>query len=329
VSGRRSAADVADPLDARHLGPESLRRYLAALGLRPQKRLSQNFLADGEVLEAIVDAADVGRAAESGAGAARTVLEVGPGLGILTGALLAAGARVVAVEVDPRMVDELARRFAIPIADDQLRVVHDDILDRVVSDLVARPWDLVANLPYHITSPILHHVLADEPRPERFVLMVQREVGERIAAPPGGLSYLSIFVQYHADVAILRIVPATAFEPAPAVDSAVLVGRTRPRRLAPAAEEDLWRLVQAGFRERRKMLHNVLPRQLPWVGRARIAAAMADCGIDADRRPQTLSVEEWLALASAIGPLGQPGGEDPGPVDAGPDAGTADPPTSV
>ena len=165
------------------------------------------------------------------------------------------------------------------------------------------PWDLVANLPYHITSPTLHHVLGAEPRPERFVLMLQREVAERIAAPPGGLSYLSVFVQYHARVRVARIVPAEAFEPAPEVASAVLVGETRPRRLDPAAEEDLWRLVQAGFRERRKMLHNVLPRQLPAVERATLVAALDRVGIAPERRPQTLSVEDWLALAAALGPL--------------------------
>ena len=235
-----------DALDARHLGPELLRRYLAASGLRPNRRLSQNFLADGEVLEAIVAAADLGApigAAESKAPVGgrsqgpREVLEIGPGIGILTGALLAAGAEVVAVEVDPRMVEHLRRRFAHAIAAGRLRLVHDDILERTVDGLVGPRWDLVANLPYHITSPILHHVLGDEPRPGRLVLMLQREVAERIAAPPGGLSYLSVFVQYHADVSVLRIVPASAFEPAPEVDSAILVGgrdrdasRPTPRR---------------------------------------------------------------------------------------------------
>ena len=166
----------------------------------------------------------------------------------------------------------------------------------------------MANLPYHITSPVLHRVLEDEPRPERFVLMLQREVAERVAAPAGGKSYLSVFVQYHADVSVLRVVPARAFEPAPEVESAVLVGVTRPRRLDPVREQDLWRLVQAGFRERRKMLHNVLPRQLPAVGRARFVAALEAAGIADDRRPQTLSVEEWLTLAEAVGPLGAPAG---------------------
>jgi 16S rRNA (adenine1518-N6/adenine1519-N6)-dimethyltransferase len=213
-------------LDARHLGPESLRRYLAANGLRPIERFSQNFLADATVLEAIVAAAARDAPVPPGASKTRAgsdprqVLEIGPGIGILTGALLAAGAHVVAVEVDPRMVDHLRRRFADAIAAATLRLVHDDILERAVGDLVEPPGP-VANVPYHITSPILHHV-CDEPRPDHFVLMVQRQVAERIASPPGGMSYLSVFVQYHADVSILQVVPAPACEPAPEVDSRCL-----------------------------------------------------------------------------------------------------------
>jgi 16S rRNA (adenine1518-N6/adenine1519-N6)-dimethyltransferase len=146
-------------------------------------------------------------------------------------------------------------------------------------------------------------VLGAEPRPERFVMMVQHEVGARIAAPPGGMSYLSVFVQYHAAVELAFDVPARAFEPPPAVDSAVLVGHTRPRRLPPAAEDELWRLVQAGFRERRKMIHNVLARQLPGLERGRLEAALAACSSAPERRPQTLAVEEWLALHRVLTPL--------------------------
>ena len=172
-------------------------------------------------------------------------------------------------------------------------------------NLVRPPYDVVANLPYHITSPILHALLGAPPRPERSVLMVQREVGERIAAPPGRMSYLSVFVQYHARVRIAFQVPPTAFEPEPAVDSAVIVVEPYDDddRLDPETEEQLWRLVQAAFRERRKMIHNVLARQLPVDGK-RVTEALAAAGIEPDRRPQTLAVGEWLALREAIGPIG-------------------------
>jgi 16S rRNA (adenine1518-N6/adenine1519-N6)-dimethyltransferase len=279
-------------LDAQHLGPESVARYLRRHELSARRSLSQNHLADGDVLERIVAVAEV----EPG----EHIVEVGPGLGVLTARLLDAGARVTAIELDDRLAEHLRERFA---DEPRLALLAADFLDVEVASVAGGPWALVANVPYHITSPILHHVLGEEPRPERFVLMVQREVAERIAAPPGAMSYLSVFVQYHADVRVAFTVPAAAFEPAPAVDSAVLAGVVRPRRLDVADEDSLWRLVQAAFRERRKMIHNVLLRQLPGLDRDRLATALAACAIAPDRRPQTLSVDEWLALRVALGPL--------------------------
>ena len=279
-------------LDTAHLGRESVERYLRRHGLAPNRRLSQNHLADGAILDAIVAEADV-QPGES-------IVEVGPGLGILTGALLDHGAHVTAVELDRRLAEHLRSRFR---DEPRFRLIEGDFLDLARDAIGEGPWALVANVPYHITSPILHVALGSEPRPSRFVLMVQAEVAERVAAPPGRMSYLSVFVQYHADVRVAIAVPAAAFEPAPEVDSAVLVGETRPRRLDEAAEERLWRVVQAGFRERRKMLRNVLPRQLPGATPERVDAALARVGIASDRRPQTLSVEDWLALAAALEPL--------------------------
>jgi len=283
-----------DELSPRTLSAERVERYLRRHGLAASKGRSQNHLVDGHILEQIVELAEVTPG--------RQVLEIGPGLGILTGALLDAGASVVAVEVDRRLVGHLQTRFE-GVEEGRFRLVEANVLDVPLEDLVSTPFDVVANLPYHITSPVMHTILGGELRPERFVLMVQREVAERISAPPGGMSYLSVFVQYHATVRVALVVPARAFEPAPSVESAVLVGEVQPRRLSPADEEQLWRLVQAGFRERRKMLHNVLPRQLPQVGRERFEVAMATVGIAPDRRPQTLSVEEWIAFADAVGPF--------------------------
>jgi 16S rRNA (adenine1518-N6/adenine1519-N6)-dimethyltransferase len=150
----------------------------------------------------------------------------------------------------------------------------------------------------------MHRLLGGAPRAERLVLMVQREVAERVAADPGGMSYLSVFVQYHARARVAFRVPREAFEPAPKVESAVLVLEPYPDddRLDEAQEDRLWRVVQAGFRERRKMVHNVLSRQLP-VDADRVDAALDACAIDRDRRPQTLAVGEWIALAEALGTL--------------------------
>jgi 16S rRNA (adenine1518-N6/adenine1519-N6)-dimethyltransferase len=284
-----------DDLDPSRLSAEGISRYLRRHGLDARKSLSQNHLVDGTVLETILVEADV-RAGER-------VLEIGPGLGTLTSVLLNAGAEVTSVEVDARLAEHLRARFSSVVESGAFHLVEDDALDVPLDELIEAPWKLVANLPYHITSPVLHHVLEPEPRPERFVLMVQREVAERIAAAPGHLSYLSVFVQYHADVRVARIVPASAFEPVPAVDSAILVGVTRPRTLTAEGEASLWRVVQASFRERRKMLHNVLSRQLTDIGGERVDAALAATGIDGSRRPQTLSVSEWIDLTGALGLL--------------------------
>jgi 16S rRNA (adenine1518-N6/adenine1519-N6)-dimethyltransferase len=278
--------------------PATVRRTLRAAGLRAQHRLSQNFLADPEVLDAIL--------AEAGPGPDRGVLEIGPGLGLLTGGLLDAGARVTAVELDRGLVTLLRERFAAELEAGRLLLVEGDALDEDLTHLVAAPYDVVANLPYHITSPTLHRLLGKTPRPRRLVLMVQKEVAERIAAPPGAMSYLSVFVQYHGRVRIAFDVRPEAFEPEPAVRSAVIVIEPYAeddRLTAPDDEDALWRLVQAAFRERRKMLHNVLARQLP-VEPARVAAALETAGIASDRRPQTLAVGEWLALLAAFGEIG-------------------------
>ena len=281
------------------LDPRHVRRVLSSAGLHARHSLSQNFLADVEVLERILAVA----APRPGG----RVLEIGPGLGFLTGGLLAGGAAVTAVELDSGLAAYLREAFADELERGRLRLVEGDALDQDLVRLVEPPYDVVANLPYHITSPVLHRLLGGPPRAERLVLMVQREVGERIAAAPGEMSYLSVFVQYHARARVAFRVPREAFEPAPKVESAVLVLEpyAADDRLDAAAEDQLWRLVQAGFRERRKMLHNVLRRQLP-VDAARVDAALAQVGIAPDRRPQTLAVGEWIALSEALGPV--PGG---------------------
>jgi 16S rRNA (adenine1518-N6/adenine1519-N6)-dimethyltransferase len=277
----------------------SVRRQLRVEGLRAHHSMSQNFLADPDVLQSILDLA----APEPG----RRILEVGPGLGILTSGLLDGGADVTAVELDRQLAGRLSRTQSEAIDQGALHLVQGDILDQNIAKLMTPPYDVVANVPYHITSPILHRFLGAPPRPERMVLMLQKEVAERISAAPGDMSYLSVMVQYHSAVRIAFIVPRDAFEPAPEVESAVVEITTldplgeRPR-LSPEDEEHLWRVVQAGFRERRKKLHNVLARQLPFSG-AEVAAALDVAGIDGDRRPQTLSVEEWLALRITLGPI--------------------------
>ena len=299
------AMPAANAPRAPRLDPLEVRRTLRREGLRASRARSQNFLADPDVLQSILDLAE--------AGSGTRVLEIGPGLGILTGGLLAAGAAVTAVELDAGLAAYLRTQLAGPLEDGQLRLVEGDALDQELTTLVTSPYRVVANLPYHITSPMLHRLLGGEPAPERLVLMLQAEVADRIAAAPGQRSYLSVCVQYHASVEVALRVPPEAFEPAPKVASAVVVLQPHARRDLPASRQPaLWGLVQAGFRERRKMLRNVLARQLrsgedratgQLVGQVRVDAALAAAGIAGDRRPQTLSVADWLRLLAAFDEL--------------------------
>jgi 16S rRNA (adenine1518-N6/adenine1519-N6)-dimethyltransferase len=284
------------------LDPLQVRRTLRREGLRAIHSRSQNFLADPDVLQAILDLAAVSPGDR--------VLEIGPGLGILTGGLLDAGATVTAVELDRGLAAYLRERFESAIADVRLTLIVGDALDLELTTVVPAPYSVVANLPYHITSPTLHRFLGAPPAPERLVLMLQAEVADRIAAAAGRMSYLSVFVQYHARVEVALRVPPESFEPAPKVSSAVVVLEPHEARgLPPEREAALWGLLHAGFRERRKMLRNVLARQLrvgedgasgPLVGQARVDAALAAAGIAGDRRPQTLGVDDWLRLLAAL-----------------------------
>lgn len=285
-----------DPLAPERLQPPTpgqLRRLMGAERLRPRKSLSQNFLTDPVALDAIVDAAELSPGDR--------VVEVGPGLGVLTRRLLAAGASVLAVELDARLAEYLRREL---YGLDRFELVEADALSLHPREMFpGERFKVVANIPYHITSPLLHAFLEGERPPDLTVLLVQLEVAERVAAPPGQMSYLSVFVQNVASAEVVARVPAAAFEPAPDVDSAVLRLRRRDSPAVPVGEgrEPFYRVVQAGFRQRRKQVHNGLSRELP-LDREIVEAALAACGVDPERRPQTLSVDEWACLAADLGP---------------------------
>jgi 16S rRNA (adenine1518-N6/adenine1519-N6)-dimethyltransferase len=283
------------------LTPGQLRRLLAAERLRPRRALSQNFLTDSAALDTIVAAAEV-RPGDR-------VVEIGPGLGVLTRRLLAAGASVLAVELDPRLAAYLRRELGeLP----DFELIEADVLSLHPRDCFpGEEFKLVANIPYHITSPLLHTFLEGERPPQLTVLLVQAEVAARVAAAPGQTSYLSVFVQNVATAEIVGRVPAASFEPAPEVDSAVLRLRRRdvPQIAVGPGREPFYRVVQAGFRQRRKQLHNALGRELP-VPRSALEAAFAACGIDSERRAQTLSLGEWECLTTHLGPLLGPGADD-------------------
>ncbi len=288
---------MSDPLAPGRLNPPTpgqLRRIMGAERLRPKKSLSQNFLTDPEALDTIVAAAELERG--------DNVVEIGPGLGVLTRRLLAAGASVTAVELDARLAEYLRREL---YGVDGFELIEADALSIHARDLFpGEPIKVVANIPYHITSPLLHTFLEGDRAPDLMVLLVQLEVAERVAAPPGRMSYLSVFAQNVADAEVVARVPATAFEPVPAVDSAVLRLRRRDAPTIPSGplREPFYRIVQAGFRQRRKQVHNGLSRELP-LDRTAVEEALQTCAVDPERRPQTLTVDEWACLAGRIGPL--------------------------
>lgn len=272
-----------------------LKRYQ----LRPSKGLGQNFLVDERVLDRIVEA--------SGVGAQDVVLEVGPGLGLLTRRLAQLAGQVVAVELDRKMMAVLRETCAgLP----NVHLVEGDILriDPVqtlraslgLAEDAPLAYHVVANLPYYITSAALRHLLSATVRPQRLTLMVQYEVARRIVAPPGELSLLAISVQVYGAAEIVFRVPAGAFYPRPKVDSAVLRIHVHAQPRVPPEELGwFFQVVQAGFGQKRKQLHNSLAHNLRLPQDA-VLQALAQAGLAAQRRPQTCTVEEWLALARAL-----------------------------
>lgn len=264
------------------------RARLGALGLRPRKRLSQSFLDDQRVAAAIVKAAKLDAGSE--------VLEVGPGLGVLTERLARVALRVVAVEIDEHLAEGLRAELN---GRGNVTVCTDDILKVDPSTLLDRDFVVVANLPYHITSPALRHLLGvGPPFASRLVVMVQAEVAERIAAAPGQMSALAVTIQAQARVRLVRRVPAAAFYPRPKVDSAVLLLEPLSDAERPVAREEilaLAELVRAGFKQPRKMLANSLSDGLN-SGKEQVIERLARARIDPNARPQALAIEDWVRL---------------------------------
>lgn len=257
----------------------------------PRKALAQHFLVDRRVLGRIVEAAEVSPG--------EAIIEVGPGRGILTRELARRGARVVAVELDEALAASLRQEFQDA---PNVTLVVADARDVDIASLVppGTPYKLVANLPYYAASPIIRRFLEAEHKPRLMVVMVQREVAQNMAAPPGKTTVLSIATQLYGRPRIVAYVPPGAFRPPPKVTSAVVRIDVYPR---PALEldsvEDFFRLVKAGFSAPRKQLHNCLRHGLSLPAEA-VDAMLAQAGIDTARRAETLSLEEWGSLYRAF-----------------------------
>jgi 16S rRNA (adenine1518-N6/adenine1519-N6)-dimethyltransferase len=270
------------------LSPVDIRRLAADLDVRPTKKLGQNFVHDPNTVRRIVAAA--------GLTADDTVLEVGPGLGSLTLALLPACRRVVAVEIDPVLAARLPQTVAekAPGLADRLTVLRDDAL-RVTAAQLAGPTALVANLPYNVSVPVVLHLLAELPTMTRALVMVQAEVADRMVAPPGSRTYgiPSVKIAWYAAARKVATVPRTVFWPVPNVDSALVL---LTRRAEPAGERAaVFAAVDAAFAQRRKTLRAALAS---WAGSPdRAEAILTAAAISPSERGEQLTVGDFARMA--------------------------------
>ncbi len=272
---------------------EVTQHILKAFHLRASKKLGQNFLIDAAVVRGIVEAAELQ--------AGDRVLEIGPGIGTLTQGLAESGAQVTAVELDKKLPAVLAETLK---GYENVRVVQGDILKVDIRELMGdAPFKVAANLPYYITTPILMALLEQRLPIRNIVTMVQKEVAERMIAPPGSKTYgaLSVAVQYYTEPEIVLDVSPKSFIPAPEVDSVVIACKVREEPAVTVKDDKLFfRVVKAAFGQRRKTLSNALKGA--GFLKDEIQEALEKAGIEAARRGETLSLEEFAQLADAFAP---------------------------
>jgi len=273
----------------------NVRVALRQLGVQPTRAMGQNFLIDGQALATIVAAGEIT--------SDTLVVEVGPGLGVLTWELVRSAGQVVAVELDSRLAARLRTEFAMYT---NLTIYQQDVLTADIAQITqGRPYRVVANLPYAITSPVLRHFLEAVHPPELMTVLVQREVAQRICATPGDMSVLAHAIQIRAVPELIAIVPPESFMPAPEVYSAVLRLRRRVLPLIDSHEEPtVMKVIKAGFLHARKQLGNSLASGLAAHGiqrdRAGVQELLRQCDIDPMRRAETLSFDEWVRVSRAL-----------------------------
>ncbi|MFA6132009.1 MAG: 16S rRNA (adenine(1518)-N(6)/adenine(1519)-N(6))-dimethyltransferase RsmA [Patescibacteria group bacterium] len=264
--------------------------------MRAKKSFGQNFLTDKNIVRKIVEAA--------GVKAGDLILEIGPGRGSLTTALLEAGAKVVAVEADKDLIEPLQRILPLLTKErDGVRLVYGDILsDEVWKELrrvINKDYSVVANIPYNITSPILEKLFTVKPRPKRLTLMVQREVADRLLAVPPKTSVLSIACQLYAEGKKMMQVKRGAFNPPPKVDSTVVRLDLRTERLGGIDPEEVLKIVKAGFSSRRKQLHGNLAKTKV-CSSEKAKETLKKIALDEKSRAENLTPNDWLKLFSLL-----------------------------
>jgi 16S rRNA (adenine1518-N6/adenine1519-N6)-dimethyltransferase len=283
--------DIATPIRTKEL--------LLKYGFSFKKSLGQNFLIDTNILNQIVSTAHIDQ--EVG------VIEVGPGIGALTEQLAKRAGKVLSFEIDQRLLPVLQETLS---SYENIHIVHQDVLKADIAPMVQeylhefKRISVVANLPYYVTTPILMHFLASGVRFEHIVVMIQKEVADRIAASPGTKNYgsLSIAVQYYAESKVEKVIPKTVFIPQPNVDSAVLKLTMRDKPAVQVLDEDFFfKLVKASFAQRRKTLINNLLNFLgPENKKAELSLFLDEIGIDGSRRGETLTIQEFATLSNHL-----------------------------
>jgi 16S rRNA (adenine1518-N6/adenine1519-N6)-dimethyltransferase len=281
-------------LHKKKVPPGNIHSQLQGAHTKAKKRLGQNFLVDENIRDIIVDAADLS--------AKDTVLEVGPGTGILTEKLAQRAGRVIAVELDESLAKRLKQKLA---GYSNVEVVHADILQVNLRDILgsSRSYKVVANIPYYITSPILHLFIHQGPRPGLMVIMMQEEVAQDVTALPGKMTFLSVSMQIFSRPEIVCRVPAGSFYPPPRVDSAVVKFNMLPGpAIVVENMDDFLQFVHSGFAAPRKQMHNSLAIGLK---KEPVEAdeLLKQARIDSQRRPGTLELAEWRDLYCVVGGL--------------------------
>lgn len=274
--------------------PSQIKEIMSAHGLIFHKGLGQNFLFDAHFLDQIVGAAELTKE--------DTVLEIGPGLGVLTTRMAEKAKKVIAVEIDGGIVpvlESLTREAG------NVEIINKDILKTNLDEILpeGEKVKVVANLPYYITSPIIMKLLEECKNLSCIVIMIQKEVADRIVAAPGSKDYsaLSVAVQYYSDPEKRVVVPAGAFIPPPKVDSAVLrLNIPETPKFSPESEKTFFRTVKAAFGQRRKTLANGLSTGFPELGKARIKEIISECGFPETVRGETLSIPDFIKISNFL-----------------------------
>ncbi|MEI7424890.1 MAG: 16S rRNA (adenine(1518)-N(6)/adenine(1519)-N(6))-dimethyltransferase RsmA [Candidatus Staskawiczbacteria bacterium] len=266
--------------------PKIIKELLSKYETRPSKGLGQNFLIDKNVLRKIIEASNIKND--------ETILEVGPGLGVLTKELALKAGEVVAVEKDETMIkvlEETLKDFK------NIKVINDDILKIEPETFLPKKYKVVANIPYYLTSPLIRKFLEYKYQPEEIILMLQKEVAQRICSKVGDMNLLAVSVQFYADAKIVSYVSKNCFWPAPKIDSAII--KITPHNKNNILPDDFFKIVKAGFSQPRKQLGSNLSKVLE-IKKEKINEWLLKNNINSTQRAETLSIEDWEKLVRSL-----------------------------